>query len=159
MKTIDKQYILKIMANQPLHTFYGVRNRCIILTMWKCGLTVSEICKLKIADIGINHISINGRSIPMDFEVSKTMHHLQGMEQVTNHVFCSFHGIGLNPRTIQSNLKYWAVNCSVPRDLACPSVFRHTYGSNLGKAGYSFKEIQALMGLKLMDNARVYGRK
>ncbi len=160
----------------------GTHYRFLIVLAVNTGLRISELLALEYEDIHDGHVYVtkqvqcdNGklhlskpkskagiRKVPVstyimnELELHKRMHinEMKKHGYMTHHIFSSTVGTYLDRHNVANELKkLYRANDIQYHKFHC---FRHTYGSNLDRLGFSLKEIQELMGHSSVETTQKY---
>ncbi|MBI1177096.1 tyrosine-type recombinase/integrase [bacterium] len=153
---------------RPIEAATCYRDVAILETIYSCGLRISELCALKVADINAAEqlVRVLGkgrkeRQVPIGEPA------LQAIEQYWSCLKTSsgandpvFQGAGtdgraLQPRIIQRRLKQHLINAGLDPNLT-PHKLRHSYATHLLNAGADLRSVQELLGHAHLATTQVY---
>lgn len=143
------------------------RDRILLLTALYCGLRVSELSKLDVADLDFDRRLLfvrqgkgkKDRAVPIP---QKLLGPLRGWVggRAGGAVFLSRQGGRLKPRAIQLMFKRLAVAAGLPQAekarYATPHKMRHAYATRLLEAGATIYEVSCLLGHSSISVTEVY---
>ena len=143
-------------------------NRTILELIYACGLRISELCSLTVAQVqletGILRILGKGnkeRIVPIPNQVVKDLDHYLNLirpiwnQHKTNTFFINHLGNRITARSIQLLLKQKAMECGFQKDIT-PHSLRHTYATHLLQAGADLRIIQELLGHSNIKTTEIY---
>lgn len=148
----------------------GIRNKCIIETLYSCGLRVSELISLKISDLYFNEgfIKVNGkgnkdRFVPIESATKQYIidYKLEYRDQLNiykNHadiLFLNRRGKQLTRAMIFTIVKQLAVKMDLKKSIS-PHTFRHSFATHLLENGADLRAIQLMLGHESITTTEVY---
>lgn len=150
----------------------GVRNKAIFELLYGCGLRVSELCELRVANIKINEkiIRVMGkgskeRIVPMHdgvIEILKDyiLHHRNKLLYVSENlneerVFVNYQGKPLSTRGVRMIFKEIIDKCGERFNLT-PHVLRHSFATHLLNNGADIRSVQELLGHAHLSSTQIY---
>jgi len=143
----------------------GLRNRAILEVMYRAGLRVSEVVRLRPSDIrwqdGMLEIrnSKGGtdRNVPVDQATLGWLEAWDGKRLRSGHFFSTLRGGQLSPRYLQQMVKRLAERAGVENaKRVTPHVLRHTYATELLNGGFTIREVQELLGHANVQTTQLY---
>lgn len=152
-------------AKDPLE----FRNRCIMETLYACGLRVSEVADLKLNSIHFdeNILRVTGkgskeRVVPIGHTalhylrvyLDHTRNELAG-ERVSPYVFLSNRGRRLNREWIWAIVKEAAERAGIKKNIH-PHTLRHSFASHLLENGADLRVIQEMLGHADISTTQIY---
>ncbi len=154
----------KLLAVPNTRCPTGLRNRAILEVMYRGGLRVSEVVKLRAPDIrwkqGIIEVH-NGkggrdRNVPVR---SETIGWLQAWGEKrpkrARFFFCTLAGKRLAVRYIQAMVERMAGRSGVQCRVS-PHTLRHTYATEMLDQGFTIREVQMLLGHSSVQTTQIY---
>jgi site-specific recombinase XerD len=150
----------------PPNTWWGSRDRAIILTLLQTGVRLSELCGLTVTDVNFNQedIKVKGkgnkeRRVYLDKEAQRAIvGWLRHRTDNSEALFVSRFGIPLSPNAIKQLLHDLGQRANI-KDVRCSAhTFRHTFAVSFLKAGGSLRHLQEIMGHTSMKPLEVYLR-
>ena len=143
----EAQALLEVPS---LNTLCGVRDRAILETLYGCGLRVSELCRLRIQDVGDASLLVRGkgnkeRLLPIGQEALFAIdRYLCRREDAEPALFLSMQGKPLDRISVWKIVKQHASQIGLSR--ISPHTFRHSYATHLLQNGADLRVIQELLG-------------
>lgn len=148
----------------------GYRNKCILETLYSCGLRVSELINLKISDLFFNEgfIKVNGkgnkdRFVPIEKSTKVLIQeyikvhriHLKIYKDHTDILFLNRRGRQLSRAMIFTIIKRLAVIINLKKSIS-PHTFRHSFATHLLENGADLRSIQLMLGHESITTTEVY---
>ncbi len=160
--------IEKILDCFDLNNPLEVRNRCIVETIYACGLRISECCNLLINNIDQQNLTIRvigkgnkERMIPyyprlnelidLYIEMYRNTYAPDGFE----FLFVSNKGGKISPRSVQYLLEDVKVKANIPIDIH-PHMLRHSFATHLLDNGADLRTVQELLGHENLSTTQLY---
>lgn len=155
-----------LMAQAPIHTLLGVRNRAIMEAMYRAGLRVSEVESLTDRDVCLERDMLmlrhtkrdKSRNVPFDNRLRAWLiawmaaRDSAGVKSELGYFFCTREGGRLHTGYCWQFITRYANNAGLPtgdktgRNGVSPHTLRHTYATELLSEGFNIVEIAALLG-------------
>jgi len=166
LSVVDVEAIIE--AIEPDSQF-GIRDRTIIEVLYSCGLRVSEICDLKIANLFLDDelIRVMGkgskeRLIPIGGKANQDLkEYLQHSRPILSRktdssaVFLSRNGKPLTRAMINKILKKWQKVAGIKKHVS-PHTLRHSFATHLLEGGADLRFVQVLLGHTDISTTQVY---
>jgi site-specific recombinase XerD len=146
----------------------GVRNRALIVVMWRCGLRISEALALKPSDYDAEQGTIRvlhgkgdkARTVRIDPGAAAAVDRwLERRRQLVPRkgwpLFCTLTGEPLMSQYVRHMLHHAAERAGIEKRVA-PHQFRHTFAVELTREGRPVWEIQQLLGHASLDGTAHY---
>lgn len=160
--------IEKILDSFDLDDPIEIRNRCIIETIYACGLRISECCDLLIDNVDQKSLTLRvigkgnkERIVPfyprlselIDLYISKYRNEYakDGFE----YLFVSTRHSKISPRSVQYLLDETKVKVNLPIDLH-PHMLRHSFATHLLDNGADLRTVQELLGHANLSTTQLY---
>ena len=165
LKEID-QLITAINLYKP----EGFRNKCILETLYSCGLRVSELVNLKISDLFFSEgfIKVNGKGNKDRFVPIEKSTKLLIQEYIKDHrvklniykdhsdiLFLNRRGKQLTRAMIFTIIKQLAAKIDLKKSIS-PHTFRHSFATHLLENGADLRSIQLMLGHESITTTEVY---
>ena len=144
-----------------------LRNRCIIETIYACGLRISEVCNLKINNINFKELTINvigkGNKERLAMFYPNLKDNLDRyMEEYRNkinieseYLFINNNGKQISPRTVQIMLDESSKKANLPIHVH-PHMLRHSFATHLLDNGADLRAVQELLGHENLSTTQLY---
>ena len=145
-----------------------VRNRCIIETIYACGLRISECCDLLIDNIDHKNLTLRvigkgnkERMIPFYPRLSELielyikMYRNEFAKDGFEYLFVSNRGGKVSPRSVQYLLEEVKVKANIPVDIH-PHMLRHSFATHLLDNGADLRTVQELLGHANLSTTQLY---
>ena len=148
----------------------GFRNKCILETLYSCGLRVSELVNLKISDLFFSEgfIKVNGkgnkdRFVPIEKSTKVLIQEYIKVHRVqlkiykdhTDILFLNRRGRQLTRAMIFTIIKRLAVIINLKKSIS-PHTFRHSFATHLLENGADLRSIQLMLGHESITTTEVY---
>ncbi len=159
-----------LIAAIDLSTAEGMRNKAILEVMYGCGLRVSELVGLKIANLflDVEFIKVEGkgskeRLVPIGAQASKYLRIY--LEEVRVHqkikpdgedfVFLNRRGTSLSRVMVFIVIKELATKIGLQKKIS-PHTFRHSFASHLVEGGADLRAVQEMLGHESITTTEIY---
>ena len=160
--------IEKILDCFNLDDPLDVRNRCIIETIYACGLRISECCDLLIDNVDQRNLILRvigkgnkERIVPFYPRLSelidlyKKMYRNEYAEDGFKYLFVSSRHGKISPRSVQYLLDEVKVKANIPVDIH-PHMLRHSFATHLLDNGADLRTVQELLGHANLSTTQLY---
>lgn len=173
-QSLSYQEILIFFEQPDIHSYLGLRDRCIMELFYSSGLRVSELVNLNRKDVDTSSFCIRLRGkgkkerlVPItknaanwiDLYLNHKERHLNidGHEKEKDNqaIFLNKHGSRLTARSVDRKFKKY-LNMSNLSTLITPHTIRHTIATHWLENGMDLKTIQALLGHSSLTTTTVY---
>lgn len=146
------------------------RNRCIVETMYGCGLRVSELVNLKVENIYMKeaYMQVIGkgdkeRLVPMGKltieELQRYMQNIRPLIQPQpgeeSYVFLNRRGRHLTRMFVFKMIKQAAMDAGINKNIS-PHTLRHSFATHLLEGGADLFSIQAMLGHSSITTTEIY---
>lgn len=146
----------------------ALRNRAILETMYACGLRVSEVCSLTLAELDLNEriLTVTGkgdkqRIVPF-YKRLRTLltRYLRDsralyLKEEHGFVFVSQRGAPITPRAVQLILAQAGQDAGLNQPLH-PHILRHSFATHLLDNGVDLRTVQELLGHSSLSTTQIY---
>lgn len=145
-----------------------IRNRCILETMYACGLRVSEVSELKIDKVDQKEmiISVIGkgnkeRIVPFYprlnelIDLYKLKYRSLYAKEDNPYLFITSTGSKVSPRSIQLLLEDVKIKSGLAINIH-PHMFRHSFATHLLDNGADLRVVQELLGHQNLSTTQLY---
>jgi site-specific recombinase XerD len=148
-----------------LHRTCELREKSILSMLYSCGLRVSELCSLEIANIDSSRMMVlvgqskgrKDRYIPLAHKVLPLLRkYLKSQAHLPlKYLFESNPGKPLEPRAVSDILKKNCLLIGLRKKITCHSL-RHSYATHLLEMGESILRISELLGHSSLKSTLIY---
>ena len=168
--TLSLNEIDQLITAVDLSKSEGFRNKCILETLYSCGLRVSELVNLKISDLFFSEgfIKVNGkgnkdRFVPIEKSTKVLIQEYIKVHRVqlkiykdhTDILFLNRRGKQLTRAMIFTIIKRLAVIINLKKSIS-PHTFRHSFATHLLENGADLRSIQLMLGHESITTTEVY---
>ena len=160
--------IEKILDSFDLDNPLDVRNRCIIETIYACGLRISECCDLLIDNVDQRNLILRvigkgnkERIVPFYPRLSElidlyiNMYRNEYADDGFKYLFVSSRHGKISPRSVQYLLDEVKVKANIPVDIH-PHMLRHSFATHLLDNGADLRTVQELLGHANLSTTQLY---
>ncbi|PSL43330.1 integrase/recombinase XerD [Chitinophaga niastensis] len=162
--------IEKIIAQIPLDTAEGHRNKAILETMYSCGLRVSEVINLQITqlhmDVGFIRVIGKGnkeRMVPIGKDAMKQIDLYRRNVRIElpvkygeeDTLFLNRRGGMLSRVMIFLVVKELAKMAGINKNVS-PHTFRHSFATHLVEGGADLRAVQEMLGHESITTTEIY---
>lgn len=169
-KALTSQEVDEIMFHINRKCPSGCRNYAIIMTMYRAGLRVAEICNLTPADVKLTQREImvqegkglKDRNLYIDNMLYKALESWQKIRPESDYFFSTLAGNRLSERYVREVCYRLSEKSGVylqdgkEKKPASPHTFRHSYATSLLKDGFNLSQIQKLLGHSSIATTTIY---
>lgn len=168
--TLSTEEIDELIESIDLSHPQGERNRCILETLYSCGLRVSELITLKLSDLyfdeGFIRVSGKGnkqRLVPISPLTMKYINlyqneirvHIPIQKGFEDTLFLNRRGKQLTRAMIFTIVKQTAVKAGIKKKIS-PHTFRHSFATHLLENGADLRSIQQMLGHESIITTEIY---
>jgi site-specific recombinase XerD len=145
----------------------GVKNRCMVRLMLETGLRVSEVCKLRRADVDLESCRLRVRDgkgekdrqlwFPEDLadELGEWLE--RRTETDEGWLFPTRNGTETTPRSIRRTVKRYAEKAGIDwHEDVSPHTLRHTFATNLLRRTGNIRLVQKALGHADLSTTMIY---
>jgi len=167
LKFLDREQIERLLGAPSVSTPQGLRDKAILELLFSTGLRVSELAKLnrdqidfKRREFGVIGKGRRPRVVFLSNRAVKWLkRYLQTREDEEKALFIRYSGKGkgqrLSVRSIQRIVKKYGRQCRLPIEVT-PHVIRHSYATDLLRAGADIRSVQEMLGHKNISTTQIY---
>jgi site-specific recombinase XerD len=167
-ETLTEDECKALLARCSRRSATGIRNRALIVVLWRAGLRISEALALRPADVddtGSELIVLSGkggkrRLVPLDggamAEVLRWRDRRETLE-INGHrpLFCTLEGGQLSASYVRQLLRRLGEAAGIEKRIH-PHAFRHTYAAELVRDGIPMPEIRDALGHSSLATTDTY---
>ena len=145
-----------------------VRNRCIVETIYACGLRISECCDLLLNNVDRRQMIVRvigkgnkerivpyyprlNELIDMYIEMYRNEYAVEGFP----YLFVSSRGTKVSPRSVQLLLDSVKIKAGLEIDIH-PHMLRHSFATHLLDNGADLRTVQELLGHENLSTTQLY---
>lgn len=162
--------IEKIIAQIPLDTAEGHRNKAILETMYSCGLRVSEVINLQITqlhmDVGFIRVIGKGnkeRMVPIGKDAMRQIDIYRRNVRIAlpvkygaeDTLFLNRRGGALSRVMIFLVIKDLTQKAGIQKNVS-PHTFRHSFATHLVEGGADLRAVQEMLGHESITTTEIY---
>ncbi len=162
---------INVLLNSPsLDDKYGIRDKAILEVFYACGLRVSELINLKIADLFLkeNLIKVFGkgrkeRLVPIgttaisciENYLTQSRPFLKKIFQSENILFLSNRGKKFSRMGVWKIVKKYVELSNLKKEIH-PHTFRHSFATHLIEGGADLRSVQEMLGHSDISTTQIY---
>jgi site-specific recombinase XerD len=168
VEVLSEDEVRRLLTECSRRAPTGVRDRALLLLMYKTGLRVEEALDLKPADIDHRQGSVRvlhgkwdrARTVGVDdgtlavVELWEAKRRELGVNGRTT-LFCTLQGGRLSPEQVRQMIKRRADKAGITKRVH-PHALRHTYASQMADEGVPVHQIQRLLGHRHLATTALY---
>jgi len=139
LTTDEIRQLLSACTSQSI----GLRNRALIMVLWRCGLRISELLALRACDITPESVRVlhgkgdKARTVGVDSETAAVVAHWLDRRKALGltarqPLFCDLQGNSLHTNAVRELLKRLATKAGIVKRVH-PHGFRHTFAAHAAK--------------------------
>jgi len=168
-KAITERDVEALLAAPNVEDVIGLRDRAMLELLYACGLRVSELVTLEMAQLNLRQgvVRLYGkgnkeRLVPMGEEAISVIQLYfknargdllnQGLNDV---VFPSKRGQKMTRQTFWHRIKHYAVIAGIKSELS-PHTLRHAFATHLLNHGADLRVVQLLLGHSNLSTTQIY---
>ena len=132
-------------------TFIGARDAAILELLYASGLRVSELCSLKITDLGDEHLRVMGkgskeRVVPVGrTAINAVDYYLVNFHQEGERLFVTKKGTPIDRVLVWRMIKKYGKEIGIEKSIS-PHTLRHSFATHLLENGAELRVIQEMLG-------------
>lgn len=168
-KSLTETDVESLLAAPDVNDPVGLRDRTMLEVLYACGLRVSELVGLTMAQVNLrqNVVRVMGkgskeRLVPMGEEASAWLQRYlrEARPVLLNNlpdeiVFPSLRGQPMTRQTFWHRIKHWAQVAGINKPLS-PHTLRHAFATHLLNHGADLRVVQLLLGHSDLSTTQIY---
>ena len=167
-KSLTESDVERLLAAPQVEDPIGLRDRTMLEVIYACGLRVSELVGLAVADVNLRQgvVRVVGkggkeRLIPLGEEASRWLLRYvkearpQLLKQASDVLFPSSRGKQMTRQTFWHRIKHWAMVAGIDKPLS-PHTMRHAFATHLINHGADLRVVQLLLGHSDLSTTQIY---
>ncbi len=169
-RALSQAEIARLLETPDTSESAGVRDRAMLEVAYGCGLRVSELVGLELADVDLESRFVRPRGkggkqrlVPMGEEAAYWLERYLGTARACNEValrssavFVTRRGNPLTRQWFGKLLKQYASGAGIARDRVSPHVLRHSFATHLLEGDADLRAVQAMLGHARLVTTEVY---
>jgi site-specific recombinase XerD len=157
------KYLTVVEVKRLLQQCTNLKHRCILKILYGCGLRVSEVIALKIADIDSAAMRIHIRAakgkkdrvVPLPQTLLHNLRQYYLVYCPKDYLFEGQNGGNYSAKSIQSFIKKYAREAKIQKSVT-PHMLRHSYATHQLENGVNIRYVQALLGHNSIKTTELY---
>ena len=167
-KSLSESDVESLLAAPDTEDAIGLRDRTMLEVLYACGLRVSELVGLTLADVnlrqGVMRVMGKGgkeRLIPMGDEAAAWLIRYAKearpllLKQSSDVLFPSKRGQHMTRQTFWHRIKHWALVADIDKPIS-PHTLRHAFATHLINHGADLRVVQLLLGHSDLSTTQIY---
>ena len=165
--TLDE--VTEILKAPNLKKTQGIRERAILEMMYATGLRVSELVKLKIADVNLDvgFVKCKGkgskeRIVPLGGVASRFLEKYFReardkllSKKITSYIFLAQGGRAISRQSVWKMMKVMVKKCRIKKKVS-PHTLRHSFATHLLEHGADLRSVQEMLGHSSITTTQIY---
>jgi len=155
--------LLEIDGDEP----ETLRDRAMLELFYSSGLRLAELVNLDRDDVDIDDaiVRVTGkgrrtRLIPVGRKALDAIRNWLTIRPdiarpVESALFVGVRGGRINPRTVQSRVRHWAIKAGIPQHVY-PHLFRHSFATHMLESSGNLRGVQEMLGHADISTTQVY---
>jgi len=163
-RALSEHDVLAIIQKPDPKTTRGARDLAMLHMLYACGLRVSELCSLKVADLDRQRgvVAVRGkgdkrRLVPVGDVALEVIDRYLEKRGVSNVLFAAPSGKALTRQAMWKIIKRYARAAGVTAPVS-PHKMRHSFATHLLQHGADLRAVQAMLGHADLGTTEIYTR-
>jgi len=153
-EVLTQDEVVLLLKMPDLETEEGMRDRAILETFYATGIRVSELCDLKVHDVGENAVRVKGkggkeRVVPIGEEalsaIDRYLATWRNDHGENRPLFVTKKGKQVRREMVWERLKLYARAAGIEKEIS-PHTLRHSFATHLLDNGADLRVIQEMLG-------------
>lgn len=160
---LRREEVQRLLAIPSRRYKTGIRNRAMIVLLWRSGLRCSEMLNLTLRDLDFERgiVSVidgkggKDRDVYVDFATVEIVKQWLAVKPRSKHIFCTLKGGRLSDSYVREMLARYGVKAGIEIRVR-PHLLRHTFASEFLEDGGTLIELQVQLGHSRLDTTTIY---
>ena len=157
------KYLTAPEVKRLLQQCTNLKHGCILKILYGCGLRVSEVIALKIADIDSSVMRLmvraakgkKDRVVPLPLQLLDNLRQYYTAYHPKKYLFEGQNGGKYSAKSIQSFIKKYALEAKIQKPVT-PHMLRHSYATHQLENGINIRYVQELLGHNSIKTTELY---
>jgi len=168
-KYLNSEQINSLLSAPDASRPAGLRDRAMLEFLYATGLRVSELCKVRVADLELNmgYVRVKGkgnkhRLVPVGASAIKAVEQYLALgrhellkQRSSPYLFVTSRGTAMTRQAFWKLLRAHGRNAGIFHNLT-PHVLRHTFATHLLEGGADLRSVQTMLGHADISTTQVY---
>lgn len=168
-QTLSPRDMERLLAAPAGGDAYAVRDRAILELFYSSGLRISELCKLTLQQLDLDHgfVRVFGkgrkeRVVPVGAKAKEALqaYLVAGRSRLVkpgtgSELFISERGCGISRKMVWVMVKASAARAGLPQNVK-PHLLRHSFATHLLTGGADLRSIQEMLGHASIGTTQIY---
>ena len=157
------KYLSALEVKRLLKQCTNLKHTCILKILYGCGLRVSEVIALKIADIDSSAMRVmvraakgkKDRVLPLPQTLLQNLRQYYLAYRPNDYLFEGQYGGKYTAKSIQNFIKKYARGANIQKSVT-PHMLRHSYATHQLENGINIRYVQELLGHNSIKTTELY---
>ena len=157
------KYLTASEVKRLLQQCTNLKHECILKILYGCGLRISEVIALKIADIDFSAMRLmvraakgkKDRVVPLPLQLLDNLRQYYTAYHPKKYLFEGQNGGKYTAKSIQSFIKKYALVAKIQKPVT-PHMLRHSYATHQLENGINIRYVQELLGHNSIKTTELY---